>query len=953
MKKFNEVSSNFDLVQIEKDILDVWQKENIFNNLENSKKGSNEWVYYDGPITANGRPHYGHAITWTMKDVMPRFWTMNGYYVNRNMGWDCQGILVEYEVEKQLEFKEKGDIEKYGISNFNDKCRDSVLSFRSAMIQYETRLGRWLDKKHYSTMDSDYIESIWWALKTLYEKGLLYRGHKVVAYSTRAGMTLSSHEVADGGYKEVTDPAVTVKFKLSEEDKYILAWTTTPWTIPGNLMLAIGKKIEYVEVECEGETLILAKDALERVLGDKYFKVVKDVKAEELEGKSYDCVFPYYSNKRNEGAFKIIYANHVNTTDGTGVVHLAPYGEEDFNILTGMGLALFDYLDEEGHFTADIPTYKGLFYKKANKQIIDDLTKMNNLFDYKEHLHSMPMCYRTKEPLIYKPVESWYLAVNKIKPQLIEEAKKVNIVPSDMGKRFVAWVEGARDWSLSRQRYWGTPMPLWVNDKTGDFKFIGSFKELGELSGKELDPNFDPHRPYVDDITWEADGGTYRRVKDVIDVWFDSGSMPYAQHHYPFENTDVFEKRFPAEYISESEDQIRLWFYTMFLLGNALFGKTPFKNVVVTGMLGDETGKKMSKSKGNYPPVEEVFEKYGSDMLRYFLLSSPIARGLPTSFSYDFLLETKKEFFSVFWNSYRYFVTYANLYDFKVDEELAVKSENILDKWILQRLDEVKESMRTNMEKYEIMYALRELAPFVNDLSTWYIRRSRDRLSSGDGQSLNVLYKVLLDLTKLMAPFMPLLSDTVYRNLALSVNEDAFRSVHMDNFPNASGKAIDIELLSTMNLVRDIASVGNALRKVNNLAVKQPLSIMYVSGSKELNDEFIALLKDELNVKEISFVDSLDNKEKDSQYIVGKDHDMKVAFDITVTGELEVEGYAREMIREIQKIRKANNVDWSASIKLQYEDKPEYERAIGMFKKEIMEKGLVSELVKGDMFRIL
>ncbi len=970
-KTFKPVDSKFDLVSLEKDVLNFWDQKEIFKKVDEKYKNSKEWVYYDGPITANGMPHYGHAITWLMKDIVPRYHTMKGEYVSRNIGWDCQGILVEYEVEKELGFKHKHDIEEMGVDKFNALCRKSVLDHRKDMIEYETRLGRWIDHTdEYATMDKDYIESMWWAISELNKKGLLYEGHKVVAYSTRAGMTLSAHEVADGGYKDIVDEAVTLKFKVrntsnnadasavtNTENTYILAWTTTPWTLPGNLMLAIGKKIEYVKVKSGNEYYILAKEALERVFGeDGNYEIVEDIKVEDLVDTEYEPLFPYYENKRSEGAFRVIYADHVNTEEGTGVVHLAPYGEDDFNIFLEMGMSLFDYLNDTGEFTDEIPDYTGMFYKKANKQIIKDLEEKGLLFKHEEYTHSMPMCYRTKTPLIYKPIQSWYVAINKIKPELVREAETINWVPERMKKRFLRWIEGARDWSLSRRRFWGTPMPIWVNDKTGEKVFVSSFKELEKLSGQKLPEDFDPHKPFVDDITWQGkDGGTFRRLPEVIDVWFDSGSMPFARYHYPFENQELFEKRFPAEYISESDDQIRLWFYTMFILGVALFDKAPFKNVIVTGMLGDEQGKKLSKSAHNYPPIEEVFEKYGGDMLRYFLSTSQISRGEFANFSYRYLEETRKSFFTTLWNSYRYFVTYATLYNFG-NEDVAkniddLSIENVLDRWILARFKQTANRMDSFLSKYEVMYGARELAPFVEDLSTWYIRRSRDRISSGDKDALKTLYYVLLNFTKLMAPYVPLLADGMYRNLA-SIDDSMPESVHMCEFPTYNDLTEEEnKLMGDMETVRKIASLANSTRKQAQIPVRQPLSEMIVMGITGLADEYVQLLKDELNVKEVKFEKTI-NDSLDDIYAVQEEGKLKVALNTVLTDDLKLEGKARELVREIQKLRKQADVAWNEYVDVTYPDENDYTKVVEKFGDEIKTKTYVKNLKKGEKFEL-
>lgn len=962
MSKLNEVNNEFNLVEIEKNVLEKWKKENIFEKVKKLRKDESLWVYYDGPITANGIPHYGHAITWTMKDVLPRYWTMKGYNVPRNIGWDCQGILVEYEVEKKLDFKEKSDIEEYGIDKFNNKCRESVLKFRESMIEYETRLGRWLDDSQYSTMDKDYIESMWWSIKELYSKGLLYEGHKVVAYSTRAGMTLSSHEVAEGGYSEIVDPAVTVKFKLvNETNTYLLAWTTTPWTLPGNLMLSVGKKIEYVRIEVNGEFYILAKDALERNFEGQNYKVVEIIKASELVGLEYIPLYEYFLTKKDEGAFKVIFADHVNTDEGTGIVHLAPYGEEDFNIFLDMGIGVFDYLDDTGHFSSMIPQYEGQFYKKANKQIIEELKTKNLLLKHTEYSHQMPMCYRTKEPLIYKPIRSWYVAINKIKPQLIDESKKIKFVPPEMGSsRFVKWIENARDWSLSRRRYWGTPLPIWVNDETQEVCVIGSFEELERLSGQNLSKDFDPHKPFVDEISWKSDkGGTFRRVVEVIDVWYDSGSMPFAQYHYPFENKELFNSHFPAEYISEGDDQLRLWFYTMFVLGVALFNKSPFKNVVVIGMLGDSKGKKMSKSKGNYPPIEEVFEEYGSDMLRYFLLTSGVARGAPAAFSYESLLEAKKDYFLTYWNSYRYFITYAKLFNFTYDSNL--KYSNILDRWIISRYEEFKNKVDNYLSNYEIMLAAKELSPFIQDLSTWYIRRSRDRISSGDKDSLNLLYYILIEFTKNTAPFTPLLAEDIYSNLKSVHDLKLTDSVHMAYYPIFDDSKIDNDLLTRMKLAREIASLGNSIRKEKNISLKQPLekAIVLLDDEVQLGEEIIEILNDELNIKNIqiknknSYLKESKEYQNDTDWVYRIENNIEIYIYTKLSDDLIIEGYARELIREIQKLRKESGVSWDQKIKVQFLNEEKYLKAVEKYSEKIKTKTLSTDLLPGSDFRVL
>lgn len=932
-KKYKDVDTNLNSVKNEKEMLNYWDKNNIFEKLKEKIKDLPQWVYYDGPITANNLPHYGHAITWTVKDAVPRYWTMHGFNVIRNIGWDCQGLPVEYEVEKRQGFEKKEDIEKFGVEKFNEMCRQSVLEYRGSMEKYETRLGRWLDHNdEYSTMDSSYIESIWWSIKNIHKKGLLYKGFKVVPYSTRAGTTLSNAEVALGGYKEITDPAITVKFKVVSkgefEGNYILAWTTTPWTIPGNLMLAVGKNIEYSVVESGGVKYIVASGCIENVFDKKEYKVLKKgIKSKMLNGIEYKQPFNYFEHKRKEGCFRVIYGDHVTTQDGTGIVHLAPYGEEDFNIFMNLGVTLFDYLDETGNFTDPVEKYSGMFYKKANKYIIEDLKNNNVLFEYSSYPHQMPMCWRTDTPLIYKPVESWYLSVTKIKESLLRENNSINWVPPHVKKgRFGKWLENARDWSLSRKRYWGTPIPVWINDKTGEYVVIGSFKELSTVSGKKLSKDFDPHRPYVDDITWKGKkGGTFIRVPDVLDVWYDSGSMPFAQYHYPFENKEKFKVRFPADFISESSDQTRGWFYSLIVVNTALFNKTPYKNVSMSGMLLGNDGQKLSKSKKNYPPMDEVFETFGADILRYFLLTSPVVRSESAKFSNEFLNEVKKEYFSTLWNSYKYYVTYAKAYGF--GGKIVTDSDDILDKWVLTRLNNLVSDLNSYMKKYEIMYATRLFAPFVQDLSTWYIRRSRGRVSEGDTAALNTLYTCLNTLSKLMAPFMPFIADEIY----LNITPNSLDSVHLETYPKANK---DLEkndqILTNMQIVRDICSKGNAIRKLQNIPVRQPLALLEVV-EKPLGEKYTEIIKDELNVKEVNFVKKLTDGDN---FAISEG----VSLDIALNKELVLEGEYRKLARKIQSLRKDQGLNVDDVIEVVLEKSEINERVLKVYQNDLQQK---------------
>ena len=905
---FKDIDSIPDFPKYEKEILDYWGEIDPVAKLKELRKNSPEFVYYDGPITANGRPHYGHAVTWTMKDIIPRFQTMNGNYVSRNMGWDCQGILVEVEIEKELGFKHKKEIEEYGIAKFNEYCKSSVLKLKDMITVYEQRFGRFIDHDdEYFTMDPKFIESMWWSIKELYNKGLIYEDYKVVAYSTRAGTTLSTHEVRDGGYKESEDDFVIAKFKLTEEDSFLLAYTTTPWTLFANLLIGIKKGGKYSKVRFNNENFIVASELILNLFTEN-FEIIEELDAEKLVNKTYEPIFPHYSSKSSEGAFKVIYADHATTTDGTGLVHLAPYGEEDSIILKSERIKLFDYLDETANFTSEIPEFEGVFYKQANPKIIENLTSQNKLFKFGKTIHRMPMCYRTGTPLIYKPIKSWYLNVEKLKPRLIEENNKINWVPDHVKKgNSGSWIENARDWSLSRTRYWGTPMPIWQNDKTGEIIVVGSFDELEKLSGQKIT---DPHRPYVDEIFFEdnVNGGTFKRIPDILDVWYDSGSVPFAKVMYP-NNQELFAKRFPAQYISEGMDQTHLWFYTMLVLGVALFDKSPFENVIVTGMLLDKNAKKLSKSKGNYPPMDEVLDNYGADIFRYIMLSSPLVEGEFTRFYDEVLKDAKKEFFLIYWNTIKFFTTYANLNNY--NPSLKIKIEDDLDRWIYARFKEVKSNIWNNLNNYQVMPAARELAPFMSDLSTWYVRRSRDKIKDGNKDSLEMLYYILVEFTKLIAPFMPFLSEKAYQILDVK-RFSGLESVHFEILtkPEITDlTADDKQLILDMARDRDFISKALALRTQAKVSLRQALNEIYVSEKVTFEEIF----KDELNIKNITY-----DKRQYSES--ASNEDSSLILDLHLTQELLDEGSVREFVRKVQDLRKSQKLNIEDKIILTYSD---------------------------------
>ena len=884
-------------------ILKYWKERDILTKSIEGKEKS--FTFYDGPITANNSPHYGHVLTMVIKDVIPKYKTMKGFRVGRSLGWDCQGIPVEFEVEKSLGFEQKEDIEKFGIEKFNNLCRESVKKYQGAIRELTERMGRWVNgDEEYATMDSTYIESIWWSLKELYSKGLLYEGYKVVPYSTRAGSTLSNSEVALGGYETITDPAVVVKLKLKESGTYLLIWTTTPWTLPGNLLVAVGKDFDYVEVEYEGSKYIVGKDLVESIFG-KQLDVLNTYKGSELIGKEYEPLYPYYNDREKEGAFKIVHANHVTLEDGTGLVHQAPYGEEDFLLMTGMGISMFDYLDDQGNMKDDITQFSGMFYKKANRYIMEDLEKRGLLFKHYDYEHQMPMCWRTNTPLIYKPIKSWYVKVSGIREELVRENNDINWIPRHIKQgRFGNWLEDARDWALSRNRYWGTPLPVWVCDKCNQKDVIGSFEELKEKSNVELN---DPHKPFVDEIMYKCEcGGVKSRVTDVIDVWYDSGSMPFARFHYPFENKEMFESKYPAQFIGEGIDQTRGWFYTLHVLGISLFNQKAFKNVVVNGMALAPDGTKMSKSKRNYPEVNTVIDSMGADALRLYFTNSPIVNGEEVIFSDKFVKEIVSTVLLPYWNSVKYFLNYKDQYDWKYED--GYKPENIMDRWIVSKLNKTIADVTKYMDEYKLQSASKYIFELIDVLSKWYIRRSRDRFVNGDKQALDTLYYVLVEISKILAPFAPFISESVYLTLVESGKE----SVHLEKYPEFNKDLYDEKLLRDMELVRTICSIGLSIRDENRLKVRQPLSLAYVP---ELNKEMLDIVKGELNVKEVVVGKQDLNTDAVKSLSVGG---VLVGLNINVTEELKEEGLLNEIIRGLQVLRKESGCKVGEYISIKY-----------------------------------
>lgn len=884
----------------EEEVLTFWEKQDILRKSIDNRPDSKLYTFYDGPITANNSPHWGHAVTFLFKDITPRYWTMKGYKVPRSLGWDCQGIPVEYEVEKRMGFEHKSDIEKFGIEKFNQLCRESVLEYQKDIRALTRRMGRWVNSdEEYATMDSWYIESLFWSLKELYNKGLLYEGHKVVPYSTRAGTPLSNSEVALGGYSDIVDPAVTVKFKLKGEDKFVLAWTTTPWTLPGNLLLAVGQDFDYVEVSFENNTYVVAADLVEAVFGDKTkiaYKIGKKFKSVDLIGKEYEPLFPYYKDKVAEGAFKIVHADHVTLEDGTGIVHQAPYGEEDFFLMTGMGIKLFDYLDDMGHFTKEVPEYEGMFYKKANSKIIEDLEGKGLMFGHKDYTHKMPMCWRTDTPLIYKPIKSWYVNVTKIQKNLLKENDEINWVPKHIKDgRFGNWLTGARDWALSRSRYWGTPLPIWQCKECQHTEVLGSLQEIEDKSGIKLE---DPHKPFIDEVKYKCEkcGGLMTRIPDVIDVWYDSGAMPFARLHYPFQNKDLFKEKFPAMYIAEGIDQTRGWFYTLHVLGVALFDSKAFENVVVNGFALAEDGRKMSKRLKNYAEPMELLGKIGADVVRMYFLMSPVTKAEDIPFGEKLLKETMSTVIFPLWNSVKYFLSYAEIHNWLPADEKSPKSKNVLDVWVTSKFNETVQKVRENIDKYDLQKSSLAITAFIDDLSKWYIRRSRERFVAGDEEALATLYWVLVELAKLLAPMMPFITERIYMMLVASVDKKALESVHLTDYPEVG--EINQELLNTMANVRQVVSNGQALRVAEGLKLRQPLSEVQIKGAK-FDNEMTAVISEELNVLKVTYTDKLEKS-----WPKQLDKDIEVALDKNISSELKKEGLYNELVRMLQNARK-------------------------------------------------
>ena len=864
MYKKVELKDGF--VGMEKEVSKTWKEKDIIKKNFDMNKGKRHFTFYDGPPTANGKPHVGHIETRVMKDIIPRYKVMKGYQVIRKAGWDTHGLPVELEIEKKLGISGKQQIEEYGVEKFVKECKESVFTYVNMWEQMTNKVGYWVDMDNpYVTYHNEYIESVWWALSQLWEKGLLYEGHKVMPYCPRCGTALSSHEVAQG-YKDVKDLTCIAKFKvLEKENTYILAWTTTPWTLPSNLALCINKSYTYVETKVNigtdeepiYENYILAKDLLESVLKETPYEIVKELKGEELLGIKYEQLMPFA--KVNGKAFEVIHGDYVNLEDGTGIVHIAPaYGEDDSLVSKQNGITFVNLVDKSGKFVPEVEPWAGRFVRDCNEDICKWLADENKLFSKEKHLHSYPHCWRCDTPLLYYPKESWFVAMSKLRDELVENNNKVNWYPDTIRTgRFGKFLENVIDWGISRDRYWGTPLPIWTceDEHCGHQECIGSIVDLKE---KAIDcpENIELHKPYIDEVHLKCPkcGKKMTRAKEVIDCWFDSGSMPFAQLHYPFENKELFDANFPAQFISEAIDQTRGWFYTLTALGTALFGKTPFENCIVLGHVLDEKGQKMSKSKGNGVDPMMLLDTVGADATRwhFYTVSAP---WLPTRLGLNNVQETQRGFLSTLWNVYSFYVLYAEIDQFNPLNYSNFKSTNVMDRWIISKLNTLIKNVDEKLEKYDITSAALEIEEFTDSLSNWYVRRNRERFWSQELTDDKIgayvtLYEVLVKLAKISAPFVPFITEEIYQNLVVGLDRTASESIHLCIWPDVNESAIDSKLEKEMDLAYSIVKLGRSARNSANIKNRQPLSEMLISVNT-LPEYYSDIVKEELNVKAV------------------------------------------------------------------------------------------------------
>ncbi|MCF0133022.1 MAG: isoleucine--tRNA ligase [Blautia sp.] len=872
---YQKVDTNLNFVDREKKIEQFWKENHIFEKSMDSRKEGETYTFYDGPPTANGKPHIGHVLTRVIKDMIPRYRTMKGYMVPRKAGWDTHGLPVELEVEKKLGLDGKEQIEQYGMEPFIQECKESVWKYKGMWEDFSSTVGFWADMENpYVTYDDSFIESEWWALKEIWNKKLLYKGFKIVPYCPRCGTPLSAQEVAQG-YKSVKERSAVVRFKVVGEDAYFLAWTTTPWTLPSNVALCVNPAETYVKVKAaDGYTYYMAEALLDKVLGKlgteekPAYEILESCKGTDLEYKEYEALWECTAEaaaKQKKKAHFVTCDNYVTMSDGTGIVHIAPaFGEDDNRVGRDYDLPFVQFVDGQGNLTKETP-YAGIFVKKADPVILTDLDKEGKLFDAPKFEHDYPHCWRCDTPLIYYARESWFIKMTAVKEDLIRNNNTINWIPESIGKgRFGDWLENVQDWGISRNRYWGTPLNIWECE-CGHMHSIGSRQELFEMSGNEAAKTVELHRPYIDEIEVNCPecGGKMHRVPEVIDCWFDSGAMPFAQHHYPFENKELFEQQFPADFISEAVDQTRGWFYSLLAESTLLFNKAPYKNVIVLGHVQDENGQKMSKSKGNAVDPFEALEQYGADAIRwYFYINS--APWLPNRFHGKAVVEGQRKFMSTLWNTYAFFVLYANIDQFDASKyELEYDKLPVMDKWLLSKLNTLIKTVDSDLENYKIPESARALQEFVDEMSNWYVRRSRERFwaKGMEQDKINAymtLYTALVTVAKVAAPLIPFMTEDIYQNLVRSVDPAALESVHLCDYPAAEESWIDPELEANMEELLKVVVLGRACRNTANIKNRQPIGTMYVKAEKQMDSYFTDIIADELNVKEVKFAEDVE-----------------------------------------------------------------------------------------------
>lgn len=937
--------------QIEEDLLKIWDEENTFKKSVSQRSGEKNFSFYDGPPFANGQPHFGHSLVTAIKDSLGRYKTMQGYYVERRNGWDCHGLPVEFAIEKQFGVSGKKQILELGLDKFNAACRESVFQYKGEWEDFFKRIGRWTDTENaYATIDSEYTESVWWVLKQVHNKGLLYKGFKSMPYCPRCETPLSNFEVNEGYKDDTPDPSLIVKFKLKDEDAFLLAWTTTPWSLPGNAAIAINPAEQYVYVshtndDGQKESLILAKKRLS-VLDEQDYTITKEVSGQELVGKHYDPLFKLQNQtdiSTNKDTYTVVPAPFVSIEDGTGVLHVAPaFGEDDLSLTETFKLPVLSTVDSGGHIIelADLPEASGRFFKSADKLIIEHLTRKGLVFSAETFLHTYPFCYRCETPLLYYAIGTWFISVSAIKDKLLESSESISWVPEHIKDgRFGKWLEGARDWAISRNRYWGAPMPIWVNvaDET-DYIVVESIAELKSLAGESAKLD-DLHRPFIDEVAFEKDGKQYRRVEEVIDCWFESGSMPVAQQHYPFENSEKFEATFPADYIGEGLDQTRLWFYVLHVLATILFDKPAYKNVLVNGIILAPDGQKLSKRLKNYPPVDDVFSNEGADSLRLYLLSNYQAvAGDYMRFNRDAMKDLNRNVLGTLLNTQRFFKMYTDIDKWKAPNKLSVPlTQNVLDKWLLARLSQTITEVTEAADSYKLAYAIAPIFGFIDDLSNWYVRRSRRRFWKSENdkdknQAYETLWFTLARVCQLLAPWAPFISDHVWRQLVTGT--DLPESVHLSDWPKTN--VLDSQaqsVLEDMEMVRSMINLGLKGRADKGIKVRQPLQGPTVKTSSQISSDGLKqILEEELNVKPAT-------------YLVSKDEPNGIVMDFEITPQLKREGLMREIVRNIQNARKQAGLNVEDRITLQLiTDTQELNEAISEHNETIMAETLATAL---------